>query len=144
VSSDALAAWTPALAVFVRRSVIVGALTLTIVALAGWAIGATTGYWQAFYAGPVLALAYNIGIEDPTRWRAVRQNRWHLRSDALIHYGPDDETRITLADIEDVRKRLGWSVVVFLKGGMRIRIAYVRNPSDIAKQILAARTRMAP
>ncbi|MEP1793017.1 hypothetical protein [Parasphingorhabdus sp.] len=144
MSSDALAAWTPALAVFLRRSLIVGAVTLVVVALVGWAIGATTGYWQAFYVGPVLALAYNIGIEDPSRWRAVRQNRWHLRSDALIHYGPEDETRIPLADIENVRKRFGWSVVVFLKGGMRVRIAYVPNPADIAQQILAARARMTP
>ncbi|WP_299025008.1 hypothetical protein [uncultured Sulfitobacter sp.] len=144
MNSDALAAWTPSLPVFLRRCLIVGVLTLLVVALAGWGIGTTTGYWQALYVGPVLALAYNIGFEDPARWRAARQNRWHLRSDALIHYGPDEETRIPLADITDVRKRLGWSVVVFLKGGMRVRIVYVRKPAEIVSQILAARTRLTP
>jgi hypothetical protein len=144
MSSDALAAWTPALPVFLRRCVIVGVLTLLVVALAGWAIGAATGYWQALYVGPVLALAYNIGFEDPARWRTARQNHWHLRSDALIHHGPEDETRIPLADILDVRQRLGWSVVVFLKGGLRVRMVYVRNPASIATQILAARARLTP
>jgi len=143
-SGEALAAWAPALTVFLRRSAVVGVITLAVMALVGWAIGAATGYWQALYAGPVLALAYNIGFEDPARWRAARQNRWYLRSDALTHIGPEDETRIPLADIEDARKRLSWDVIVFLKGGMRVRMSYVRNPSDIAQQILAARDRMIP
>ena len=129
---------------FLRRSLIVGAVTLVVVALAGWAIGTTTGYWQALYVGPVLALAYNIGFEDPARWRAARQNRWYLRSDALIHHSPEEETRIPLADIVDVRKRLGWSVIIFLKGGLRVRILYVRDPASIAAQILTARARMMP
>jgi hypothetical protein len=144
MSGDALAAWTPVLPVFLRRCAIVGAITLVVVAAVGWAIGFTTGFWQALYVGPVLALAYNIGFEDPGRWRAARQNHWSLRSDALIHKGPEDETRIPLADIIDVRKRLGWSVVIFLKGGMRIRMLYVRNPASIATQILAARARLTP
>jgi len=136
--SDALAAWAPALPVFLRRCAIVGVLTIVVMALAGWAIGAATGFWQIMYAGPVLALAYNSGFEDPARWRAARQNRWHLRSDALIHHGAEGEARIPLTEIRDVRKRLGWSVVVFLQSGLRIRIAYVRDPADIAAQILAA------
>lgn len=142
--SDALAAWTADLRVFLRRSVIVGLLTLLVVGALGAAIGAATGYWQAMVVGPVLALAYNIAFDDPARWRMARQNRWHLRSDALIHHGPDGEARIPLADILDVRRRLGWSVIVFLKGGLRVRMAYVENPADVAKQILAARDRLLP
>lgn len=142
MSSDALAAWKPALRVFMRRTVIVGVLTLAIVALAGWVIGATTGYWQALYVGPVLALAYNMAFEDPARWRAAKQNHWYLRSDALIHHGPEGEARIPLSDILDVRKRLWWTVLVFLKGGLRVRMSYVDDPSDIAAQILAARARL--
>lgn len=142
MTSDALAAWTPKLSVFVRRCLIVGILTLVTVALAGWLIGYTTGYWQALYVGPVLALAYNIAFEDPARWRAARLNRWYLRSDALIHHGGEGEARIPLADITDVRKRLGWSVVVFLKGGLRVRISYVKEPAEIAAQILSARARL--
>jgi hypothetical protein len=142
MSSDALAAWQPALRVFMRRTVIVGVLTLAIVAVAGWVIGATTGYWQALYVGPVLALAYNVAFEDPARWRAAKENQWLLRSDALFHHGPEGEVRIPLADIIDVRKRLGWTVIVFLKGGLRVRIPYVDDPSDVAAQILAARGRL--
>lgn len=142
--SDALAAWTPALAVFLRRCAIVGALTIGLMLLGGWIIGEATGFWQVMYVGPVLALAYNIGFEDPARWRAARQDRWHLRSDAIIHHGPDGEVRIPLADIVDVRTKLGWSVVLFLKEGLRVRISYVRTPKEIAAQILAARARMTP
>ncbi len=141
--SEPLAAWSAALPVYLRRCVIVGLATLAVMALAGWAIGAATGYWQALYAGPVLALAYNIGFEDPARWRAVRVNRWYLRTDALIHEGPEGEARIPLHEIADARKRLGWSVVVFLKNGLRLRIPYVEDPAAIAGQILAARERLA-
>lgn len=140
--SDALAAWAPALRVFLRRSVIVGAITLIVLAVAGWAIGQVTGFNQLMYVAPVLALAYNIGFEDPARWRAARENRWYLRSDALLHNGADGEARIPLADVVDVRKRLGGSVVVFLKGGLRVRIAYVENPTEVVHQILAARNRL--
>ncbi len=142
--SDALAAWAPALSVFLRRCAIVGGLTIGLMLVAGWIIGATTGFWQVMYVGPVLALAYNIGFEDPARWRAVRQNRWHLRSDAIIHHGPDGEVRIPLADVVDVRTRLGWSVILFLKGALRVRISYVSAPNDIAAQIRAARARLTP
>lgn len=142
--SDALAAWTPALRVFVRRCVIVGALTIALMFIVGWLIGKATGFWQVMYVGPVLVLAYNIGFEDPARWRAARQDRWHLRSDAIIHHGPDGQVRIPLADVLDVRTRLGWSVVLFLKDGMRVRIAYVATPQQIADQILAARGRLTP
>ncbi|MEQ6201756.1 hypothetical protein ABMC88_01760 [Sulfitobacter sp. HNIBRBA2951] len=142
--SDALAAWTPSLRVYLRRCVIVGAMTLAAMAAVGWVIGAATGFWQVLYVGPVLALAYNIGFDDPARWRTARQNRWYLRSDALMHHGPEGEARIPLADILDVRTRFGGGVVVFLKGGLRVRIAYVADAPDIAAQILAARNRLTP
>lgn len=142
--SDPLAAWTPDARVFIRRSAVVGVLTLLVMVLAGWALGAATGFWQVLYVGPVLALAYNIGFEDIAKWRSARQNRWHLRSDALIHHGPDGEARIPLADVLDARTRLGWSVVVFLKDGLRVRISYVETPAEIARQIIAARDRLMP
>lgn len=142
--SDALAAWMPALRVFLRRSLIVGLITLGVMALFGWAIGATTGFWQILYVGPVLALVYVMGVEDPARWRSVRENRWYLRSDAVLFHGPEDEIRIPLADITDVRTRLGWSVVLFLKDGQRVRISYVADPDSVVTQILAARERLLP
>lgn len=142
--SEALAAWTPALSVFLRRCAIVGGLTIGLMLLAGWIIGTTTGFWQVMYVGPVLAFTYNIAFEDPARWRAVRHNRWHLRSDAIIHHGPDGQVRIPLTDVVDVRTRLGWSVILFLKEGLRVRISYVSTPNEIATQILAARARLAP
>lgn len=142
--SDALAVWTPALRVFLRRSLIVGLITLGVMALFGWAIGAATGFWQILYVGPVLALTYIMGVEDPARWRSVRENRWYLRSDAVLFNGPEDEIRIPLADITDVRTRLGWSVVLFLKDGQRVRISYVNDPASVAAQILAARERLMP
>lgn len=142
--SEPLAAWSPALPVFIRRCVIVGALTLAVMAAIGWAIGAATGFWQILYVGPVLILVYSMGFEDPSRWRTARQNRWYLRSDAVMQTGPEGEARIPLADIVDVRTRLGWSVVLFLKGGLRVRIAYVPQAKDVAAQILAARDRLVP
>lgn len=142
--SDALAVWTPSLRVFLRRSLIVGLTTLAVMALFGWGIGAATGFWQILYVGPVLALTYFIVVEDPARWRSVRDNRWYLRSDAVLFHGPEDDVRIPLADITDVRKRLSWSVVLFLKDGQRVRISYVSDPASVVAQILAARDRMLP
>lgn len=142
--SEPLTAWTPSLRVFLRRCVIVGVMTLVAMAAAGWVIGMWTGIWEVFYLAPVLALIYNIGIEDPARWRAARQNRWHLWSDAIIYHGPDGETRIPLADITDVRTKLGWSVVLYLKSGLRVRMAYVPDCTNVALQINAARARLLP
>ena len=142
--SDALAAWAPELPVFLRRCAIVAVLTVSAMALAGCAIGAASGLWQILYAGPVMALAYTCGMEDPARWRAARQNRWSLCRDAVLHHGPEGAARIPLADIRDVRPRLGWSVVLFLRNGLRVPILYVRDPAGIAAQILAARARLLP
>jgi len=142
--SEALAAWTPKFRVFLRRSVIVGAITLVVLAIAGWVIGGITGFHQLMYVAPVLALAYNIGFEDPARWRAARENHWYLRSDALLHVGPEGEARLPLADVINVRKRLGGNVVVYLKGGLRVRMAYVEDPAEVVRQILAARDRLTP
>lgn len=142
--SEPLAAWAPELKVFLRRCVIVGVITLILLVAAGWAIGATTGYWQAMYIGPVLMFAYNIAVDDPQRWRAVRRDRWLLRTDAVLQRSAEEEARIPLADIVDVRTRLGWSVVIFIKGGLRARISYVSDPATITKQILAARARLTP
>lgn len=140
--SDPLAAWAPALPVFLRRSALVGAFSIATVALIGWIIGYSTGFWQILYVGPILVLAYNIGFEDPARWRSSRQTRWHLRTDALIEHGPNGETSMPLTEIVDARPRLGWSVVVFLKDGQRLRLSYVRDPKEIASQILAASARL--
>lgn len=136
------ATWAPALPVYLRRTALVGAITLVLTALAGWIIGATTGFWQALYTAPVLALAYNILFEDPLRWRRVRQERWTLEESALICHGTEGDSILPLSDILDVRARLGWTVVINLTGGQRVRIAYVERPREIAQQILAARQRI--
>ncbi len=140
--SDALAAWTPAPKVFIRRCLIVAAITLVVMALFGWGIGVWTGFWQILYVGPVLALTYNIGFEEPIRWRTIRQNRWYLRTDAIIHYGAEGETRIPLAEITDVRTRFGWSVILYLKDKQRVRMAYLPDSAGVAMQIRAARARL--
>jgi hypothetical protein len=142
--SEPLAAWTPALPVFIRRTVIVGAITLTCLAAVGWIIGVLYNRWEVFYLAPFLALVYNIGMEDPTRWRAARQSRWHLRTDAIIYHGPDGETRIPLVEITDVRTRFGWSVVLFLEDGQRVRMTYLPECKYVAMQIRSARARLLP
>ena len=137
-----LPTWRPSLPAFLRRTALVGAITLALVALAGWVIGVTTGLWQVLYAGPVLALAYNILFEDPLRWRRTRQDRWSLDESAIIYHGPEGDNLIPLADITQVRVKFGWTVVIYLKGGMRVRMAYIERPHEIAQQILNARDGM--
>ncbi len=137
-----LPTWRPSLSAFLRRTTLVGAITLALVALAGWVIGVMTGLWQVLYAGPVLALAYNILFEDPLRWRRTRQDRWSLDESAIIYHGPEGDNLIPLADITQVRVKFGWTVVIYLKGGMRVRMAYIERPQEIAQQILNARDGM--
>ncbi|MBB3993189.1 hypothetical protein GGR95_000817 [Sulfitobacter undariae] len=142
--SEPLAAWSPNLRVYLRRCALAGVTTAAALALFGWGVAQSTGYWPLIYIAPILSLLYSFGVDDPTRWRAIRQNRWYLRTDAVIHHGPDGEVRIPMADITDVRTRLGWSVVLFLKDRQRVCIAYVPEPASIAAQILAARARLLP
>ncbi len=142
--TTALPTWRPSLSAFLRRTVLVGAITLALVALAGWIIGMLTGFWQVLYAGPVLALVYNILFEDPLRWRRTRQDRWSLGETAITYHGPEGDSLIPLADIEDVGAKFGWTVVIYLKGGMRVRMAYIERPREIARRILEARDGLAP
>lgn len=136
--------WHPSLSMFLRRTVLVGAITLALMALAGWVIGALTGLWQVLYAGPVLALAYNILFEDPLRWRRIRQDRWSLDETAITYHSPDGDSMIPLADITQVRVKPGWTVVIYLKGGMRVRMAYIARPRAVAQRILDARDGLTP
>lgn len=144
MTGGALAAWDPSLKVFLKRSVIISAITVVAVLLVGRIIGVWSDNWYVFYIGPVLLLIYSTLIDDPNRWRLARRSRWYLQSDAVIHNGPEGEARIPLSDIVDIRTRFGWSVVLFLKGGMRVSMAYLPDSKNVALQIRAARERLMP
>jgi hypothetical protein len=142
--SDALAAWAPAHLVFLCRCTIVGGVSIAAIALVGWIIGATTDIWQALYGGPALVLAYTIGFKDSARWRAAPENRWQQRSEALRHYGSDGKVRIQLAGTIDMHTKFDWDAVTFIRDGLRVRIACVREVRVTTAQILTARTCLTP
>lgn len=134
-----LAEWRPNLRVFLRRCLWVGAATL-----AGFLfVGLFTGIWQILFAAPVLIIAYSFLFDDHLRWRAARQDRWELTDQTLIHHGYEGVGQVPLADIVDATTRFGWTVIVKLRSGQRVEMAYVRAPQEIAAKILAARNEMA-
>lgn len=135
-----LAQWRPELGVFLRRCAWVSGATLALFTLAGL----VTGIWEILYAAPVLIVAYSFLFEDHLRWRAARHDRWELTPTSLIHHGFEGGGQVPLSDISDTATRFGWTVIVKLKSGQRVEMAYVRKPREIADQIIAARDGMAP
>lgn len=133
--TEVIAQWRPDLGVFLRRCAWVSAATLVLFAIAGL----LTGFWQILYAAPVLIIAYSFLFDDHLRWRAARHNQWELTSQALIHHGYEGTGQVALSEIADAFTRFGWTVIVKLRSGQRVEMAYVRTPQQIADRILAAR-----
>ena len=130
--------WRPNLAVFVRRCLWVGGGTLVVFG----GFGIVTGFWQILFAAPVLLAAYTFLFDDHLKWLDIRHDRWELTASTLVHHGFEGEAHVPLAEITGATTRFGWAVIVTLTSGLRIEIPYVRNPSDIAAQIIAARDRI--
>lgn len=135
---DKLAEFRPAFAVFVRRTLIVGLVTLAVFAV----IGAATGIWQILYVAPVLAVAYIFAFDDLQKWRNASTEVWTLTPDTLIHMGPEGEAHIPLAEITDGWTRFGWTVIVQLHSGLRVEMQYLRKPQLVITQILNTRNAM--
>lgn len=133
--SEPLAEWRPALPVFIRRCVWVGAATIALFA----ALGLITGFWQILLAAPVLIIAYTFLFDEHLKWMAARHESWTLTPTDLIHRGYEGEALIPLSEITRTATRFGWTVIVVLKSGLKVEMAYVRNPRAIADQIIAAR-----
>lgn len=136
--TQAVAQWRPTLRVFLRRTGIIGLLTLFAFAVPSLLVGVRQ---MALLLVPLILALYFV-FDDVQKWRLARNDRWALTPDTLIHTGFEGETRIPLAEIDSAKSRFGWSVIVKLSTGMRVEMPYLGQPKMIAIQILSTRNAM--
>ena len=133
-------AWAPQRAVFVRRSLILGAVTFVI--FLALTLFVTMGIWHYLVISAVLTLI--LFMEDFIRWRQVRDERWQIVDGQLIHDGTDGRAAIPLSEITSVKRRLGNAVVIELRSNQRIMMRYLAVPAQIVDHINTARPPGAP
>ncbi|UWR23074.1 hypothetical protein [Sulfitobacter sp. S190] len=137
-----LAVWRPTRAVFIRRTVMLTAISLLLLTLILLPFAYAVENWLVLLIGPVFVLLYASAFEDPSRWRSLRHDKWELEHDRLTYVGGETQLSIPLADITDARARFGWHVVLKLKSGMRAEMQFMRHPRLVATQILSTRNSM--
>ena len=131
--------WAPKRAVFVRRTLVLGAATfLVFMALA---LGVTQSARQYLMVSLLMPFVLTVifFIDDFLRWRHIREERWQISEGHLIHDGPDGRAAIALSEIAAVERRLGGAVLVRLHSNQRILLRYLPYPAETAEQINSAR-----
>ena len=124
--------WGPKRAVFIRRTLILGALTFLFFLIPSILI---VRNWQLFPLSNIvmpLVMALVLMMDDFNRWRLVRSERWEIAEGQLIHDGVDGRATIPLSEISAVKQRFGTAIIIRLHSGQRIMMRYLANPAEIA------------
>jgi len=135
--------WAPERPIFMRRLMMLTALTLLGLVMVGIWTSLSQG-WPLIWVWPTAAvLTLGFLFDDVTNWGQARLNRWQLTPHALHHHGPSGTTLIPLSDITQAQTRFGTRVIVRLKAGTRVELRYLRFAAQVADQINAALPRPA-
>ncbi len=127
----------PTRAVFVRRSLMTGALTFGMLVIVGLAVSAVMDL-PLFWTLPVAAMmTLGFFIDDSLRWRAHKYDRWEIAEGHLLHADLEGTLTIPLAEIDEVMTRLGNRVILQLSSGQRIALRYLPFPEHAARDIRA-------
>ena len=126
--------WAPSRGVYLRRAAIAAALTFVFFLIPAMAVYATQpDYLIASLLMPV-AMTLIFVIDDYSRWRGLRSDRWWVEDHQLIHEGADGREMVPLSEIAEARNRLG-AVVLFLHSRKRIIMRHLENPTGIANHL---------
>jgi hypothetical protein len=130
-------AWAPSRKVFLKRSMMAGAATFVALMATGWIISAALDL-PLFWTLPGAAmLTAGFFVDDALRWRSHKYDRWWVEGPALMHRDQDGILPLPLAEVEEVRTRLGNRVVLGLRSGRRLTLRYLPYPEQCADQIRA-------
>ncbi len=127
--------WGPKRAVFVRRTLVLGALTFLFFLIPSVMIARSGDLFPLSNVLMPLVLTLILAMDDFNRWRQVRSERWEITEGKLIHDGVDGRAMIPLSEIAAVKQRFGTAVVIRLYSGQRIMMRYLADPARIAQQL---------
>ncbi|KNG92591.1 hypothetical protein [Pseudaestuariivita atlantica] len=132
-----LAVWRASPRAFVIR--LAGLFVITFVLLTpGWPwIGG--GATLAFAV--VLTLATMFALDDFSQWRRHARATWTLTPTELIYENPVEEEgayALSLTEITSMHPRFFTSLVLRLRGGTAVTMAYVDRPRAVRDRIRAA------
>ena len=130
-NQDADLSWRPNRQVFLRRSLILAALTFVVFSFP------ILSFASAWFQSLLIPLAMTLifAMDDFNRWRQVRNEHWCIEDGSLIHEGQEGRGVIPLSDIASAKPRLGYSVVIKLHSGQRIMMRYLLHPKQTADHI---------
>lgn len=135
--SDGLS-WAPKRTVFLRQTFKRGLLTFLFFMLPTLLFGSYVPSYLLLGSIFPLVLTVFFFFDDVMRWRGVRNERWQIQENYLVHEGPDGNARMPLSGINKAFTRFGGRVIVQLTSGQSIVLRYLPFPRETAAQINAA------
>lgn len=137
INEPAGQSWVPERRVFVRRTIVVAAVTLLFLVCVGLALSNAAGF-PIFWIWPTsLLLTLGFLIDDLFRWRIARLDRWMISEGHLHHQDATGTATIPLNKISSVHTRFGSRVVVVLTTAQKLELRFLRDAKQIAEQINA-------
>ncbi|MGC1494789.1 MAG: hypothetical protein WA790_03200 [Sulfitobacter sp.] len=131
--------WVPKRAVFLRQMFKRALLTFIFFMLPTLLVGYFDPVYLLLSSLFPIFLTIFFFFDDVIRWLNVRNERWLVQENYLVHEGPDGNARMPLSEIDKAFTRLGGRVIVRLSSGQRVVLSYLPYPKDVAEQINAAK-----
>lgn len=137
MSVEAGQSWVPERRVFLRRTIVVAAVTLLFLVSVGLILSHAGGTSLMWIWPTSILLTIGFLFDDLFRWRVARLDRWMISEGHLHHSDANGAATIPLEKIQSVRSRFGSRVVVSLTSGQKLELRFLRDANLIAQQINA-------
>lgn len=121
-----LAEWRPAFGVFLRKLLVVGALTALLLGAAGMSMSQNVWLWIASF--PLAMAAYIFVFDDYDEWPRRRHDRWLLTDRRLVYrHGRDagQNRAVELTEIARIRPWMSWALRVRLRNRQTLLLSYL-------------------
>ncbi len=136
-----LAVWKPALPVFLRKLATVSLLTAIVLGMAFQSLTDFNGPLAWLISLIASAAFYAFIFDDVFEWRRRRDDHWVLTDQRLLYHNPNEggeAASLSLANCGTSAVWMGWAVRLRLLPRGAVILLYLRDGSDIARQIRSA------
>ena len=120
---------------FLRRTVVVAAVTLLCLVCIGLALSRANGFSISWIWPTSALLTLGFLFDDVFRWRIARLDRWMILEGHLHHQDSSGTATIPLDKIESVHSRFGSRIVLCLTSGQKLELRFLRDAKSVATQI---------
>lgn len=136
-----LAEWRPEFRVFLRKLLVVGAVTTVILGGIGGLFGQREDLLIWIASFPVVMAFYIFIFDDYDEWPRRRDDRWLLTNRRLLYRNTGDDTRnseIALTDIVRIRPWMTWTLRVRLSNGQAIVLSFLPDGRAVRAALQSA------